>query len=227
MILSWPLGSPRFSSQKNSSVENMLPIIPSSLLQQSLCTTGLDELLEFPVLHKGRGICPEMVGSWFSQRKGGGGVKTPLIRQLFLFIENVQYSYKSVTCRTRQLPEELKSALGSQARLRYLGNIRGTITYREEADRKRMISTTICLYNNRGQKAIYLQQNSISLPPRNWTIISADRIQTSEYYFSMRNNLTASFVSVMCLPRFPVAPIGCSEMLGQKLFEHRLEKFLW
>lgn len=118
----------------------MSPILPSSLLQHSLCTMRLDELVEFPELHKGRGSCPEKVGSRFSQRKAGGGVKTPPISQLLLFIDNMQYSYKYVICRTRQLPEELKSTLRSQARLRYLGNIRGTITYREEAARKRMIS---------------------------------------------------------------------------------------
>lgn len=82
-----------------------------------------------------------MVVSWVSKRKGEGGVKAPLMSQLFLLTDNVQYSYKSVICRTRQLPEELKCTLRSRARLRYLGNIRGTITYGEEVARKGMIST--------------------------------------------------------------------------------------
>lgn len=84
-ILSRHLGSPGSSYQKNSSVENMLPIIPSSLLQHSLCTTASDELLGFPELHKGRGSCAENVGSWFSQKKRVRGSKNPTDQSVVSF----------------------------------------------------------------------------------------------------------------------------------------------
>lgn len=56
-----------------------MPTLPSSLQQLSLCARELDELLEFPEPHKGRGSHPGTVGSWGLSEKGlsGEGRKGP------------------------------------------------------------------------------------------------------------------------------------------------------
>lgn len=146
MVLSWPLHSPRCPPPKK--VFCWGPTLPSSLLQLSLCARELDELLEFPEPHKGRGSHPGTVGSCVSQTKVWAvrGAKAPLTSQSFPLANNMQYSYISIFCRTRQSPEELKSICDtSQARLRHPGDIRHNDPWREEAARKRMISSDLLI----------------------------------------------------------------------------------